>query len=49
MKRNFIKWLCLGAVWLICTGMGIFFTWELSLPPSGETITVVGMEEGVTV
>lgn len=49
MKRNFIKWLCLGAVLLLGTGLGIFFTWEHSLPPIGETITVVGMEEGVTV
>lgn len=49
MKRNFIKWLCLGAVLLLGTGLGIFFTWEYSLPPVGESITVVGMEEGVTV
>lgn len=34
---------------LLGTGLGIFFTWEHSLPPIGETITVVGMEEGVTV
>lgn len=49
MKRNVIKWLCLGAVLILCTGLGIFFTWEHSLPPIGETITVVGMEEGVTI
>lgn len=49
MKRNLIKSLCLGAVLLLCTGLGIYFTWEHSLPPIGETITVVGMEEGVTV
>lgn len=49
MKRNVIKWLCLGAVLILCTGLGIFFTWEHSLPPIGETITVVGMKEGVTV
>lgn len=49
MKRNLIKWLCLGAVLLLCTGLGIYFTWEHSLPPIGETITVVRMEEGVTV
>lgn len=49
MKRNLIKSLCLGAVLLLCTGLGIYFTWEHSLPPIGETITVVRMEEGVTV
>lgn len=49
MKRNLIKWLCLGAVLLLCTGLGIYFTWEHSLPPVGETITVARMEEGVTV
>lgn len=49
MKRNIIKWLCLGAALLLCTGLGIFFAWEHSLPPIGETITVVGMKEGVTV
>lgn len=49
MKRDLIKSLCLGAVLILCTGLGIFFAWEHSLPPIGETITVVGMEEGVTV
>lgn len=49
MKRDLIKSLCLGAVLILCTGLGIFFAWEHSLPPIGETITVVGMKEGVTV
>lgn len=49
MKRDLIKSLCLGAVLILCTGLGVFFTWEHSLPPIGETITVVGMKEGVTV
>lgn len=48
MKRNIIKWLCLGAALLLCTGLGIYFTWEHSLPPVEAAITVVRMEEGVT-
>ena len=48
MKRNIIKWLCLGAALLLSTGLGIYFTWEHSLPPVEAAITVVRMEEGVT-
>lgn len=48
MKKNWIKWLCLGAVLLLCTGLGIFFTWEHSLPPLEGSVTVVGIEDEVT-